>query len=226
MELILIRHGEPDWFAGGRGHDDPHLTERGHRQAARLAERARGWSADALWVSPAHRAQETAAPLAEVFGLAPVTYPWLVEARPPSFEGATPEEVEALFRDSRRRTVAHWWSGLLDGEDPKAFVARVADGLDAALGRLGATSPRGGTPPLWADVPRDLRVVIVSHAGTSAAALSHLLGLEQVPWAWERFRLDHAAFGVLRTVAIADGVIFGLASFNDREHHPEDQRTR
>ncbi len=60
--------------------------------------------------------------------------------------------------------------------------------------------------PHWRELPRERRVVIVSHAGVSGVALAHLIGLPQVPWAWERFRLGHAAVAVVRTAAIADGL--------------------
>ena len=33
MEIVLIRHGEPEWVRDGLNVVDPPLTERGHRQA-------------------------------------------------------------------------------------------------------------------------------------------------------------------------------------------------
>ena len=37
MEIVLIRHGEPEWVRDGLNVVDPPLTERGHRQAERVA---------------------------------------------------------------------------------------------------------------------------------------------------------------------------------------------
>src|SRR4029453_7311 len=39
MELLLVRHGEPEWVRDGFNVDDPPLTTRGHEQAERLAGR-------------------------------------------------------------------------------------------------------------------------------------------------------------------------------------------
>ncbi len=80
MDLILIRHGEPEWTRDGWGVDDPGLTERGHSQAARVGELAPDWGATEVWVSPARRARETAAPLLRTTGLPARELPWLAVA--------------------------------------------------------------------------------------------------------------------------------------------------
>ncbi len=224
MEICLVRHGEPEWMANGRGVMDPRLTERGQQQARRLGERARDWPAvDEVWVSPARRSQETAAPLIEALGAPARTLPWLLEVRPPDFDGLSPSEMRGMFHGARYRPVPDWWAGLPGGEDLREFVARIRGGFEDELGRLGVK--RVDDDPHWRELPRERRVVIVSHAGVSGVALAHLIGLPQVPWAWERFRLGHAAVAVVRTAAIADGLIFALHSFNDREHLPPELRT-
>ena len=38
IEVILVRHAEPDWEPGGRAVDHPQLSERGRRQAGLLAD--------------------------------------------------------------------------------------------------------------------------------------------------------------------------------------------
>ena len=37
MEIILVRHAEPEWVRDGLSIDDPPLTDHGHEQAALLA---------------------------------------------------------------------------------------------------------------------------------------------------------------------------------------------
>jgi broad specificity phosphatase PhoE len=39
VEIMLIRHGQPDWGPGGKVSNDPVLTELGIAQARRLATR-------------------------------------------------------------------------------------------------------------------------------------------------------------------------------------------
>ena len=48
MRLILIRHGDPDYSIDS-------LTEKGWREAALLAERAKSWQIDDAFVSPLGR---------------------------------------------------------------------------------------------------------------------------------------------------------------------------
>src|SRR5437870_12509909 len=66
MRLVMVRHGESDGNAGNPYEGaEPHLTERGRRQAQYAAERAKQRPYQALYTSPMSRALETACALAE-----------------------------------------------------------------------------------------------------------------------------------------------------------------
>ncbi|MEN0063029.1 MAG: histidine phosphatase family protein [Myxococcota bacterium] len=224
MDICLIRHAEPDWMPEGRHRMDPALTDRGIEQAARLAERAENWpEVDAIWVSPALRAQQTAEPLIERLDVPVRTLDWLLEAQPTDLEGLTRAEIRQRIGGMRGRPLDEWWHGLPGGEDLRAFTKRIADGWNAELTSLGAS--RTTEPPHWRDLPRELRVVVVCHAGTSGASLGHLLGVEPVPWSWERFRLGHAGLVVVRSRAMSTGHIFALDRFNERDHLPRTLHT-
>lgn len=225
MQICLVRHAEPDWMPGGRHRSDPVLTERGEEQAARLAERASDWPAiDVVWISPATRSQQTAAPLVDVLGAPSRTLDWLLEAQPSNLEGLSRSEIRERLGGMKARPVDEWWDGLPDGgEDLRAFTSRIGDGWDAEIAALGGRRVDG--EPCWRDLPRELRVVVVSHAGTSAASLGHLLGIPAVPWSWERFRLGHASTVVVRSRRVSTGEIFALDRFNDRDHLPRDLHT-
>ena len=61
MRLVMVRHGESDGNAGNPYEGaEPHLTERGRRQAQYAAERAKQGPYQALYTSPMSRALETA----------------------------------------------------------------------------------------------------------------------------------------------------------------------
>ena len=221
MDICLIRHAEPDWHPGGRHRMDPELSAQGHDQARRLAERATGWPwVDEVWVSPATRSQQTAAPLVEALGQTVRTLDWLLEVQPMNLEGKTREEVRALFKGARARSVEDWWEGHRGGDNLRD---RISAGFDEEITRLGGQ--RAEAAPHWRDLPAAMRIVVVSHAGTSGAALSHLLGVPHVPWAWERFRLGHAGMVVVRSAPMSEGHIFQLHSFNDRGHLPQEMHT-
>jgi broad specificity phosphatase PhoE len=86
---------------------------------------------------------------------------------------------------------------------------------------------RPGTSPQLNDVDRrGARLVLVGHGGTNAVALEYLLGLDGVPWPWERFNSNHASITRVRTTPLGGGYIFGLFRFNDVAHLARADRTR
>ena len=131
MELIFVRHGEPDWTGDESTLDDPPLTSRGHRQAELAAERiAAGPEIPTdLVVSPALRSQETARPIATRTGLAIDTVDSLLELGMPSRAGLTEKEGQHLQDDSFNRPPSQWWDGLDGGETFADFHTRVTDAL-------------------------------------------------------------------------------------------------
>lgn len=237
MELILVRHGEPAWVSDdGRNRNDPELTERGHAQAERAAARladtedlpGRG-DVDRLYVSPATRAQQTAAPIARELGLERETHDWLVELKSPgSWEGAPIEEVAAAFAALGARSREAWWDGHEGGETLRDFHLRVSTGLRALLGDLGIVP--ADEPGLW-DVSGPAatgsvdRVVAVAHGGTNSAIISYLLGAAPEPWEWDRFAMGHASVALLALTPMAGHHIWSLRSLGDAAHLAVADRT-
>ena len=125
MEIVLVRHGEPEWVVDGLNIDHPPLTERGRRQAARMADALAGETFDEILVSPLERARETAAPLYTRFGRQQVIEPWLEEIRSPVWQGTPREKAEVAFAEERSRPSHLRWSGLaeLGGEANSDFIA-------------------------------------------------------------------------------------------------------
>jgi broad specificity phosphatase PhoE len=70
-QLILVRHGETLHNVAGiaQGWADSDLSERGHEQVRRLAERLKKQKPDALFSSPLGRALTTATTIREALGL-------------------------------------------------------------------------------------------------------------------------------------------------------------
>jgi len=253
VELILVRHGQPAWVTPeGLGRNDPGLTELGRGQARRAADRladtedlpGRG-DVDRLFASPANRAQETAAPIAERLDLALETLDWLWEIRnPDSWEGAPIEEVQRAFATLQGKPREEWWDGHPGGESPRDFHERVTTGLRSTLAGLGIT-PAPGEPGLWdvvgpggdpvATDGRSIyagggpdgvdRMVAVAHGGTNSAIIAHLLGAPPEPWEWDRFTMGHASVAVLATTPMAGHHIWSLRSLGDANHLPVDDRT-
>jgi len=139
MRLILIRHGQTP--SNVRGVLDtripgPGLTDLGRAQAARLPETLRGEAIGALFVSTMRRTHETAAPLAQALGLAPVERAGIREIAAGGLEmrGDRAAVVEYL------ETMIRWVGGeddlrLADGETGRDFAAR----FDAVAAEAEAT---------------------------------------------------------------------------------------
>ena len=227
MELIFIRHGQPAWEVAGRSQADPHLTALGHAQAERAAQRLatdpRGITG--IVVSPAHRAQETAAPLAAALGITPTTIADITEIRMPDWSDHPEEAVQAIFAEARNRTPEQWWDGLPGGESFRDFHDRVAGALLALLAARDIR-PHPDHEHLWLVGSEAERIAVFAHAGTNAVAIGQLLGIPPTPWEWERFILYHASFARLRAIPLAGAHVFSLRTFNDREHLMGELRTR
>lgn len=70
MELILIRHGLPEKVVNEDGAPaDPPLSDRGHQQAALMADWMQREQIDRLYSSPMQRAYQTAEPLSSLIDL-------------------------------------------------------------------------------------------------------------------------------------------------------------
>jgi 2,3-bisphosphoglycerate-dependent phosphoglycerate mutase len=69
-------------------------------------------------------------------------------------------------------------------------------------------------------------VAIFAHSGTNGVLLCHLLGLDPVPWEWDRFVTGHASITRLQAFEMGDGQTFSLVKLSDVEHLSADDRTR
>jgi probable phosphoglycerate mutase len=231
LEIVLIRHAQPDWEPGGRAVDDPGLTPLGLEQAKRTAEALCDQHFDAFYVSPLRRVEETARPIADALGMQPTVRSWLRELTLPSMEGFTAEQVQVFFREANARRIEAWWDGMPGGESFRHFYERVSGGVESLLQgdhRLGIHEASGHR--LWQVPERLERVLIVAHEGTNAVLLSHLLGIDPVPFAWVRFSTAWTGISSVHTLPVANGAVWSLASFNRTEHlaplraHPSWQR--
>jgi probable phosphoglycerate mutase len=228
MDIIFVRHGQPQWAVDGLSQIDPHLTALGREQAefaaARIATDEKAVAAE-LIVSPAIRSQETAAPIAVGTGLAVDTVDNLLEIQMPDWEGVTEEAVIEIFRTTRHRTPDEWWDGLPGGESFRDFHDRVTTALDTLLAERGVTRNHED-PRLW-DVREGLgRIVIVAHGGTNSTCLAHLMGAPPSPWEWEKYVLFHGSFARVKFIPLAGAHVASLRTFNDQDHIPQELRSR
>ena len=224
MEIVLIRHGEPEWVRDGLNVDNPPLTERGHRQAAAMAEYLGEEQFDEVFCSPLVRARQTAAPLFEALGRSEAIDPWLEEIRNPIWHGTPQEKAEEAYREDRARRSHDRWAGLDGGEPVSDFVERIHVGCSLFLQERGVRR-LDGTLALW-DIDRpDQKIAVVAHAGTNSVVICHLLGIAPTPWEWDRFVIGHGSVSRMRTLEMGDGHTFGLMRLSDTEFLDRAERT-
>jgi probable phosphoglycerate mutase len=224
MEIVLVRHGQPEWVRDERSVVDPPLTERGRRQAQRVADVLGSTTFDEVVVSPLQRAQQTAAPLLAALDRPLVIEPWLHEIREPDWHGSPAELMRKAYEDERLRRSEERWSGLVGGEPPSEFVERVR-GDSAAFFATRGMYRSEQILPMWHVDQAETRIAVVAHAGTNGVLLCQLLGLQPVPWEWDRFVTGHASITRLESMQMGDGHTFSLTKLSDTEHLAGDDRT-
>ena len=225
MELVLIRHAQPEWVREGLTQVDPPLSELGRRQAEALATAMAGQQFDDVLVSPLVRARETAAPILAALGRDEEVEMWLEEIRDPKWHGTPSERAAEAYRELRSRPSMDHWDGLVGGESMREFVARIRLGAEKFLEERGVRHV-GGDLPVWEIAEPGERIALIAHAGTNSIFICHLLGLSPTPWEWDRMVLGHASISRLEAIPLGDGYTFSLTALSDVEHLARDDRTR
>jgi broad specificity phosphatase PhoE len=225
MEIILVRHGQPNWTPANRVENDPELTPLGVVQAEALAQRDWG-EIDELWVSPLTRARQTMEPIEDALGRRAEVIEWLEEIRnPDDWQGRPADSFYDLFSEHNLSPRERLWKGLPGGEPVIDFYDRVVGGLQRTLASHGLARVADDDPHLW-EQASSKRILWVAHGGTNAVSIGHLLGAEPTPWEWARFDSSHTSVAVLRTSRISTAYAFGLHAFGDVSHLPRDSVTR
>ena len=197
MRLLLARHGESVWNAEKRfqGHTDIELSARGRAQAEALGRALRGYRVSAAYVSPFHRARETAALALRESGVPLTVIEELRELSLGQWEGCTVEEVRAQAGDPYRA----WLRAPHDCPPPGAEpLPVVSERVRAAVDRIAGAHGPGED------------VLIVSHGGVISVYACHLLGCS-FNQLW-KLRVDNASLTVVRPPR--------LVSLNDTAHLP------
>ena len=179
-ELVLIRHGQPEWSRQRRhtGRTDLPLTEEGRRQARAVRPLLTGRRFASVLTSPLRRATETA----ELAGLVgAVSQPDLMEWDYGAYEGITTAEIQ------RERPGWNLWTdGVPSGppEHPGESPDQVGARAGRALAELAPALEHGD-------------VALVAHSHFLRVLTARWLGLHASGGAL--FRLDTGSVSTLGT---------------------------
>jgi probable phosphoglycerate mutase len=169
--LLLVRHGQIAANVEHRWHGstDGDLTERGRREAARLADHLQRQrpAIAAVYTSPLLRARATATPIATALGVPLVIHPGLAEYGIGALENETFADLSTRHRFFEQAEADLAWAPP-GGESLGAVGTRVV----AAWRAIAESHP-------------DADVVLVSHGAAIATGLAVLL--HDDPRAWTRY---------------------------------------
>lgn len=198
-EIIIIRHGETEWNKTGRfqGHSDVPLSAEGRAQAAALGKNLVVDHVDAIYASDLTRAMETAAPLAQRFGLEVISDPLLRELNFGSWEGRNfndvnaenPDVMKTFYNDPERVNIP-------DSEPFPEFQRRVARRVREIVAQ-----------------ERGKRIVIVSHGASIRILFADILSMP-IRSIWHVSQLNTA----VNKVRFEDDGFAVVTLMNDTSH--------
>jgi probable phosphoglycerate mutase len=219
MEIVLIRHGQPEWLKNDEYNLDPGLTEKGNQQAFFSSSIFNKGEVDKIWVSPLLRAQQTLAPFKDA-GISKniIVHDWLQEMRDSEevdLIGKSTQEIEEFFIKRNSNSFEEWLV-TNHGEYMKSFSENIITKLGGHLNELGVVSIDNKYDRLFnLDSNETEKLVIISHAGTMSVLISYFLNMPLYPWTWRKFLPRHAGHTILKSNKISSGHFFRLKEFNN-----------
>lgn len=194
VDLLLVRHAEPERVEGGSGmRADPTLTARGKEQAAALAAWLAYEEVHAVVSSPMRRAVETAAPTAAAHDLMVETVDGLAEFDAEADDYIPIEELKATNDPRWQAMASGTWQGT-GGEDPQVFRDRVLRAFDEIVSRHAGR-----------------RVVAVCHGGVVNCIVGSLVGVARPLW-------FEPAYSSLHRIAASRSGVRSIVTLNETAH--------
>ena len=219
MEIVLVRHGQPEWLKNNEYNLDPGLTEKGTEQAVLSSSVFQQKEVDKIWVSPLLRAQQTLEPFKkEAISENITVHDWLQEMRDSEevdLIGKPNKEIEEFFIKRNSKSFEEWLV-TNHGEYMKNFSDNIITNLDKSLNELGIVSIDNKYDRLF-DLQNNEteKLMIISHAGTMSVLISYFLNMPLYPWTWKKFLPRHAGHTILKSTQISSGHFFRLKEFNN-----------
>ncbi len=218
MRILIIRHGDPDYE-----HDT--LTEKGHREAALLAERLKKEKIDYFYSSPLGRAKHTCDYVAKAHGKESevIEKDWLKEfgctlTLPSGRERYIPWDMfpTEWVDEPKMYDYKNWHQQDFYKEGGmEARYKYVTDGLDALLAEHGYK--RDGEL-YYTEKGHTKTIALFCHFGLEMVLLSHLCNISPIPL-WHHFTALPTSVTTLYTEERREGIaVFRCCGFGDTGH--------
>lgn len=197
MRIIFVRHGEPNY-------EKDCLTKNGRKHAKLVAKRLKDEGIDELWASPLGRAQETAAAISKKLGLPVKTLDFMREIEwgstdgNPIFSDGHPwNVVDEMAHRGMDLTANDWRTNeFFINNKVVENVDRIEKGIDQWLCNYGYER-KGFNYNHTSEENEHRTVAIVSHGGSSCAAMGHILNF-QFPYMCEVLHIDFTGITIIR----------------------------
>ena len=219
MEIVLVRHGQPEWLKNNEYNLDPGLTEKGTQQALLSSSVFQQNEIGKIWVSPLLRAQQTLEPFKKAAISENITvHDWLQEMRDSEevdLIGKSNKEIEEFFIKRNSKSFEEWLV-TNHGEYMKNFSDNIITNLDKSLNELGIVSIDNKYDRLF-DLQNNKteKLMVISHAGTMSVLISYFLNMPLYPCTWKKFLPRHAGHTILKSTQISSGHFFRLTEFKN-----------
>ncbi len=219
MEIVLIRHSQPEWMANDKYQQNPGLTRLGNVQAHKSSTLFDEDSMEEIWVSPLKRAQETLVPFKNKAVSKTIhTFDWLKEMEDEEelkLYGKTNREIVEFFANRNSQSFEEWSSGN-HGKYMEGYQKHILSNLELELKNRGIVSI-DHTYDRKFEFKNDhiKKLMIISHAGTMSVLLSYFLNMPLYAWTWRKFLPRHAGHTRLKSTEISGGHFYRLKEFNN-----------
>ncbi|MBQ8688441.1 MAG: histidine phosphatase family protein [Ruminococcus sp.] len=216
MKLLIIRHGDPDYSIDS-------LTEKGHREAAMLAERIAPMNIAAYYVSPLGRARDTAEYTLKKCGRTAEVHPWMREFDCNILDEETGERrIPWDMLPGNWTNVSEYYDKdkwydvpVMAEANMKHGLEEVQRGLDALLEKHGYV--REGNF-YRAVCPNEDIIVLFCHFGVECVMLGYLLGISPMVL-WHGFMAAPTSVTTICTEERRKGIAsFRISAFGDISH--------
>lgn len=213
MRILIVRHGDPDYAKDS-------LTEKGHREAALLAERLKKEPIDAVYCSPLGRARATAEYTLQATGLSAQVLPWLREfgsnLKPHGSKICWDRLPSEWTKHSAFYEAERWYKApsLRLGGITKEYKF-VQDGLFSLLKMYGYENCG---KYFHAVEPNHKTIVFFCHFGVECVILSLLFGVSAMPLLHNFCALTSSVTTVVTEEREQGIAAFRCLSFSDISH--------
>lgn len=217
MELLIIRHGDPDY-------DRDSLTEKGWREAEALSEKLIKMNIDDFYVSPLGRARDTASCTLKKLNREATVCPWLKEFDVPIHRPDIPDRKtipwdwlpEDWTGEPKFYDYENWWKvPVFQSEHMKEEYDHVTGSFDRLLARYGYVW-KGNYYQV--ENANRKKLAFFCHFGLGCVLLSHLLHISPMIL-WHQFVAAPSSVTSLVTEERRQGIsVFRMRSYGDISH--------